>query len=150
MIVFRNTRSQDRTALMRKFPLQLILFFLLLSNVCSAANHYILPSPGGSWVRVARIVNACSGFSGNCSPGSMVRGDTYYVGGGSYPGRYNFNVAASGATYITILGATLGNSGSVPGWSSSYDVSTHQAVFGSGIEFDTSYWVFRRNCWTEV
>lgn len=119
----------------------LLLIVLVLPTFATAANHYILPSPGGSsGTTGADWSHACSGFTGNCAPGSMVRGDTYYVGGGSYPGGYTFSSADSGVLVISILGATAANSGTVAGWSSSYDVSATPAVFGNGIEFDTDYW----------
>jgi hypothetical protein len=130
--------------LKRRLPLMkriAMLVVLMLPTLASAANHYILPSPGTGSVSGADWSNACTGFTGNCAPGSMVRGDTYYVGGGSYPGGYIFSKADSGTSVISVLGATAANSGSVAGWKSSYDVSTNQAVFGATLQFTTDYWV---------
>jgi hypothetical protein len=119
-----------------------ILAVLILPSLASASNHYILPSPGAGSISGADWSNACSGFTGNCAPSSMVRGDTYYVAGGSYPGGYTFNQADSGTSIISILGATAANSSSVAGWKASYDVSTNQAVFGATLHFMTDYWLF--------
>ncbi len=130
---------------MEHFPLTkriLMLCVLVLPTLASAANHYILPSPGTGTHAGTDWNNACSGFTGKCDPGSMTRGDTYFVGGGSYPGGYTFNVASSGSSIISIIGATAANSGGVTGWSSTYDVSSAPATFGATIEFDTSYWTF--------
>ena len=121
----------------------LIICMLILPTLAFASNHYVLPSPGTGTNAGTDWANACSDFTGNCAPGRMVRGDTYYVGGGSYSGTGSpFNVAASGTSVISILGATAANSGTVAGWSASYSVSSTPATFTNGIEFDTSYWVW--------
>lgn len=72
-------------------------------------------------------------------PATLVRGASYYIANGSYSG-YTFNTATSGSTYITIKKATSSDHGTDTGWSSTY--GDGQAVFTSGIEFQTAYWVF--------
>ncbi len=59
-------------------------------------------------------------------PSTLVRGDTYYVAGGSYPG-YTFDDAQNGA-WIYIKKATAADHGTSTGWQSSYGDSV--AVFG--------------------
>lgn len=127
-------------------PVWFLLFsavLVLLPTTSPAANHYILPSPGGaSGTSGSDWNNACSDFTGKCAPGSMVRGDTYYVAGSTTaytgPAAATFNVANSGTSVITILRATAANSGTVAGWSSSYDQQVHITCC---LSFDSSYWV---------
>lgn len=71
-------------------------------------------------------------------PATLVRGDTYYVADGSYPGR-TFGTAVSGTTPITIKKATVADHGTTTGWVDSYGVG--QASFTSGFVFASSYWV---------
>jgi len=116
---------------------QTILFSILLglSQVSWAASHYIRSGASGTtcadWG-----VNAC-----NTLPTTLIRGDTYYIAGGSYSGR-TFNTSVSGTSVITIQGATVANHGTDTGWSSSYSVETTQAKWTSSVNFSTSYWVF--------
>ena len=118
-----------------------ISVILLLVAPLFAVSHYVLPSPG-QWTHAGTDWSRPSGFTGSCAPASMVRGDTYYVGGGSYTGGYTFSSADSSTTVITIQGATAANSSAVTGWSSSFDVTTTPAVFGNTLTFTTDYWVF--------
>lgn len=123
-----------------------ILVALALSLPALATNHYILPSPGTGTHAGTDWNNACSGFSGNCSGSSMVRGDTYFVGSGSYSSLTTLSTADSGTSVITILGATVANHGTATGWSSTYSVSTADggsaAIFSNTINPTTDYWVF--------
>lgn len=131
------------------------LFFLFSYNA-EAATFYVLPSPGGvSGTSGSDWAHACSDFTGNCAPGSLVRGDTYYVGGGNYSGGYTFSAADSGTSTIIIEGATVGSHATSTGWQASYSVSKADgggpAIFGltgctggypgcSAISFTTDYW----------
>src|SRR5689334_14196824 len=108
----------------------MLLIVLLMPSVAPAANHYVLSSAKGSgdgsdWV------NACTSFTGSCAVSSLVRGDTYYVGTGSYSVA-TFNRATSGTSLITILGATASDHGTSTGWDSSFGVDVTQATFSNG------------------
>jgi pectate lyase len=112
--------------------------FVLLALVCSiplfsqsgfAATHYILPQGSGSHSG-ADWGNACNAFSGACSPSSLVRGDTYYVGSGSYASQ-TFNTPESGTSVITVKGATAADHGTATGWSNSLGVDVTSASFPS-------------------
>ena len=123
---------------MKKFgPVLVLLPLLMASNFLFAANHYVLPAAtgngsGSDWA------TACPGFSGACAPSSMVRGDVYYIGAGSYP-TINFNAPVSGTSVITIRKATAADHGTATGWSASY---ANQARFGYITQISTDYWVF--------
>jgi len=123
-----------------------IAFFVLclaaIALIVSAApsNHYIRAGASGNGSG-SDWTNACTGFSGACAPSSMVRGDTYYLAGGSYSGA-NFSAASSGTTLITIKGATTADHGTDTGWSTSFGVDVTQVSFKSSIAFSSSYWMF--------
>lgn len=72
-------------------------------------------------------------------PATLVRGTIYYIADGGYSGR-TFNTATSGSTYITIKKATVSDHGTSTGWSDSY--GDGQATFSSGLDFESSYWIF--------
>src|SRR5271166_2850 len=97
----------------------LVLFVILSGMVfasglpAEAANHYIRSGASGSGTG-ADWTYACKGFSGACAVGSLVRGDTYYVGAGSYPG-ITFNTPDSGTSLISIIGATAATNSGYPG-----------------------------------
>lgn len=123
--------------LLNKVVKAISLLMFLLASPCWATNHYILASASGTGTG-ADWTNACTDFAGtNCAPGNMVRGDTYYVGLGSYiQNSYTFNVTVSGTTPITIKHATIADHGTGTGWSDSF---AGVATFGS-LHFSTSYW----------
>ncbi|MCK9623051.1 MAG: hypothetical protein M0R47_21255 [Methylobacter sp.] len=99
-----------------------------------AANHFVRQGATGS-ANGNDWTNAYTSL-----PATLVRGDTYYIGAGSYSGR-DFNTAASGTTVITIKKAIESDHGTNTGWQSSY--GTGQAIFaGSGVSFSSNYWVF--------
>lgn len=84
-----------------KHCLALILFCSLSWGAC----HVITPS-GGNSNSGADWNNPCAGFTGNCSASTgMVRGDTYYLGKGTYTAPF-VAVADSGATMITVKSPT--------------------------------------------
>lgn len=60
-------------------------------------------------------------------PATLVRGDTYYIADGTYPG-YTFTTAASGTTFIYIKKATVADHGTDVGWQDAF--GDGQAVFG--------------------
>src|ERR1700752_4792256 len=93
---------------------------MLSSFAMAAANHYVLSSANGN-SSGSDWTNACKDFTGSCSVSSLVRGDTYYVGTGTYSGR-TFDTAASGTQMITIKGATAADHGTSTGWSNTIGV----------------------------
>jgi hypothetical protein len=124
------------------------MFFLfilvMIPGLATATNHYVLSSAKGNgsgtdWT------NACTDFTGSCAVGSLVRGDTYYVGTGTYSGR-TFNTSASSTSVITIKGATVADHGTDTGWTAAFSVSTtdggSQAVWTNEVDFTTSNWTF--------
>lgn len=122
----------------------IFLFMLGLPALANAANHYVLSGAtgngsGNDWT------NACTDFAGSCTVSSLVRGDIYYVGKGTYAGR-TLNTATSGTSLITIKGATVADHGTDTGWSNGSSVSTTDgggpAVWSGMITITTSYWVF--------
>jgi hypothetical protein len=72
-------------------------------------------------------------------PGSLTRGDTYYIADGTYSG-YTFDDANSGTTLITIKKATVASHGTNTGWSEVFGDGV--AAFTGQINFTTSNWVF--------
>jgi hypothetical protein len=70
-------------------------------------------------------------------PAMLVRAHTYFVAGGSYPGR-TFGTAPSGTSPVTIKKATESDHGTAIGWNGAYG---SQANFTGGLEFTTSYWM---------
>jgi hypothetical protein len=123
-----------------RFPWSAVWLFLCFCCAATvparAANHYIYTGASGSGSG-ADWTNACTSFSGSCAVSSMVRGDTYYVAGGSYAGP-NFNKAASGTTLITVKTATVADHGTATGWSDSFATLV---TFTGGITFSTNYWL---------
>ena len=107
--------------------LTMLLSMLFLGSLSAeAANHYVRTNATGAnngtdWT------NAYTNL-----PSTLVRGDTYYLAGGSYDGT-GFNTPISGTSYIYIKkcpssSALVDACQSVTGWSNSY--GTSQAIFG--------------------
>src|SRR5437762_6226040 len=112
--------------------LRLLLGLCLAGSSASAASHYVRAGAtgagnGNSWT------DAWSAL-----PGTLTRGDTYYIAGGSYNGA-TFNTPASGTTYITVKKATVADHGTATGWQDSY--GTAQAAFSGEFVFLTDYWI---------
>lgn len=110
-----------------------LLSILGLLVACSAfgASHCVLPSGSGSQSG-ADWNNAYSGL-----PTTLVRGDTYYIGAGSYPA-YTFNTALSGSTLITVQRATVASHGTATGWNNTFD---GQVTFAYSLSFSTGFWL---------
>jgi hypothetical protein len=123
----------------RRSLLPLILLLLLLIATCSsfAANHYIRQGAAGA-ANGTNWTDACTDFTGSCAVASLVRGDTYYVAGGSYAARV-WNKAESGSLVITIKKATIADHGIATGWLDSYDT---QVTWGFSQDFQSGFWVF--------
>lgn len=113
----------------------LSLFAALFCLSAQAATHYVRQgatgSTGNDWV------NAYTDL-----PATLVRGDTYYVAGGSY-GSHSFNDTQSGSTVITVKKATVADHGTATGWSDSY--GTSQALFSGNFVFYTGYYTIDGN-----
>ena len=132
-------------AVLRRIVLFLLIgVILLLPTTVFSANHYILAGAtgsnnGSSWA------NAWTAFP---AASSLVRGDTYYVGVGTYQfegATYNINKATSGESYITIKKATVAENGGDAGWDAGF---AGQAIFNRAtttgneqpiIQISTSY-----------
>lgn len=120
-----------------------LIAFLLISSQAFAANIY---------VRDGGTATGSSGRDGNWNAASCYdqlssaeavaqRGDIIYVADGTYGTAVDFNVAASGSTYIYIKKATTSAHGTETGWSSSYgDGSADFTNSGGQWDFETGYW----------
>lgn len=76
-------------------------------------------------------------------PATLVRGNLYYLGDGSYAAR-SFNVASSGTTTIEIRKATVADHGTSTGWSDAY--GDGQAHFTDSCTITGGdYWIFNGN-----
>jgi hypothetical protein len=72
-------------------------------------------------------------------PPNLVRGATYYVAAGNYPGYY-FKDPDEGAKWITIKKATVKEHGSNVGWNDGY--ATGPAVWSPTLTFRGNYYIF--------
>lgn len=97
---------------MKKGIIIMALFILsAIPGLADAAVHYVRAGASGNG-------SDWSNAMGNL-PATLVRGDTYYIGAGSYGSR-TFNDALAGATYIYIKKATAADHGTSTGWNSAY------------------------------
>lgn len=116
-----------------------LLILSVLSLVYSQGTlRYVRPSATGNGSGMD-WANSCGGFSGACAVGSLVRGGTYYVAGGSYSAPTTWNTSNSGTNVITIRKATEADHGTGVGWSAALDGQvnwTNKWTIGSG------YWNF--------
>lgn len=123
------------------FIVTLVLTMLCLTILrAEAANRYVRAgatgnNTGSDWTNAYTTL-----------PATLIRGDTYYIGDGSYGG-YTFDDANSGTTVITIRKATVADHGTSVGWSDTF--GDGQAFFndpGAGTwAFNTSYWSVEGN-----
>ncbi len=134
-------------------------FMICLSLGTTVAACHVVTVAGAGSKSGSDWNNACAGFTGSCVPGSMVRGDSYYLGAGVYTTTgVDFNKAVSGSQVITIKGANATDNCTATGWNSSLDTSTSPAHFVSGTTWtssgsdngamwaiDTSYWTINGN-----
>ncbi len=114
-----------------RFALTLLLILLVFPGLANAANWHVRSGATGS--------NNGSNWSDAWTtlPGTLARGDTYYIADGSYGG-YTFNDSESGSTYVFIKKATGSDHGTATGWSSDYGDGV--ATFNGTLEFDTGYY----------
>ena len=121
---------KNRNGRVTFFALLSVALLLFGENVL-AANHYILAGgagDGSSW-----------GSPLGTLPDSLIRGDIYYIGDGTY-GAKTFSTPEEGAKLIIIKKATLADHGTDEGWISSYGDGV--ASFTGTLTFKTSYWEF--------
>lgn len=113
---------------MRKCFITLALLMLCaLPSLADAAVHYVRAGASGNGSDWAQALGSL--------PSTLVRGDTYYIAAGSYPGK-TFNDAQAGSTYIYIRKATASDHGTNTGWSASY---AGTATFGP-LKFSKGYY----------
>jgi len=105
----------------------LILLVIIFVPSVFAANHYVRDGSSGDG---SDWNNAWDSL-----PGNLVRGDTYYIADGTYPG-YTFDDSESGTQYIYIKKAIGSDHGTGVGWQNGYGDGV--AVLGS-IAIITSY-----------
>ena len=98
-----------------------------------AADQYVLD--GGASANCTSWSDACDQIT--TAESRAGRGDTIWVGDGSYTGA-TFNTAASGSTYIYVKKATAAAHGTETGWNSAYGDGV--ASLTSGITFGSNYW----------
>ncbi|MGE0764050.1 MAG: hypothetical protein AB7N80_12285 [Bdellovibrionales bacterium] len=108
----------------------LLLTLIFYSSISLAANRYVRQGAvgannGSDWT------NAYPSL-----PATLIRGDTYYIGDGSY-GRYTFDDPLSGIQVITLKKATVADHGTAVGWQDSY--GDGQATF-SDMTFNFGYY----------
>jgi hypothetical protein len=108
---------------------------LLIAQSLYAANYYVTKGGAGA----ANGSDWNNALSWAFTPARGDGTNVYFISGGTYTlGTYkNFSTADDGVKVITLRKATTGNSGSVAGWSASYD---NQAVIPT-IQFSSSFWL---------
>jgi len=134
---------------MRKLLWSVVLCSILLPGRALGACHVVTPSGSGNHTG-ADWNNAYKGFgtgTGQLNPASMVRGDTYYLGAGSY-GQVTFNAADSGTALITVKAATTADNCTSTGWNAG--TMQGSAIFSSSgntsaISVNSDYWTFDGN-----
>jgi hypothetical protein len=117
------------------------LWFLLILSVpiplASAACHVVTPSGSGSKTG-ADWNNAYAGI-----PGTLTRGDIYYLADGTYP-QLTLSQADSGTTAIEMRKAQPSDHCTATGWNTS-TMGSSQAVFTRAVGITTDYWVMNGN-----
>ena len=109
--------------------IRLLLVLLLITPPAFAANHYVLDGgsgDGSAWD------NAWDDL-----PATLTRGDTYYIGDGTYVG-YEFDDAESGTDIITIKKAISTDHGTETGWDSAY--GDGQAQYNGVLRINNDYY----------
>lgn len=129
MLQLTSKNSHQGTSWVRSVLLALLIF--LTGSISSrAADHYVRQGANGNgsdW-------NNAHGQL----PVNLIRGDTYWIADGSYPG-YQFDDPVSGSAYITVKKATATNHGTNTGWQAAYGDGV--ATWGP-ISCSTSYIIF--------
>jgi hypothetical protein len=134
--------SKGRKALQLQWRVgtALLVFFVfscLASSSAFAACHTVSPSGSGS-KNGADWNNAFAGI-----PGTLVRGDIYYLADGTYPG-YTITQGTSGTSTIEFRKAQSFDNCTSTGWSTS-TMGSGQAIFTGSTYIETSYLIFNGN-----
>lgn len=124
------TKSTSGFHLTARISLVFIALMILSGSISWAADQYVRAGANGTGSDWANAYGKL--------PATLVRGNTYYVADGSYPG-YNFSTPVSGATTITVKKATASAHGTSTGWDSSYGDGV--ATWGP-MSANTSYIIF--------
>lgn len=126
--------------------MSVLLSFTILTSAAWGACHVVTPSGSGS-KSGADWSNACAGFSGNCSASSgMVRGDSYYLGKGTYSSP-TWSRSNSGTSTISVKAPTASDHCTDTGFNSSTHVG--QALIQGSNIFDSDYWIIDGQYGTE-
>jgi hypothetical protein len=119
----------------------LIIFGCLSISQTFATCHVVTPSGSGSKMGTDWN-NAYAGL-----PPTMVRGDIYYLGDGSY-GAVTLSTPTSGTTTIEIRKAQSYDNCTSTGWNTS-TMGSSQAVFSktspAALSINTNYWIINGN-----
>lgn len=104
---------------------------LLAAFTCEAADRHIRAgatgaNDGSDWTNAYTTI-----------PNPLVRGDTYYIAGGTYTGDVTIASAESSTTRVTIRKATVSAHGSETGWDAGY--ATGQAVIEGSVIINNGY-----------
>lgn len=122
----------------------LIALIALMSGASQAAVRFVRAGATGSnngtdWNNAYTSI-----------PGTLIRGDTYYVATGTYSTGTSLSTPESGTTLIAIKGATIADHGTSIGWINSYSVCSGeggtQAQFPSEWRISTGYWTIDGSC----
>jgi hypothetical protein len=108
---------------------------------------HVITSAGSGSNSGADWNNACAGFTGNCSSANVVRGDTYFIGKGTYSGAPTLSKANSGTTPITFKAPTASDHCTDTGFVEGTHVG--QALMNGGMFVSTDWWVFDGQYGTE-
>lgn len=119
--------------MIRKTFLLVSIFIIISASYAFSANHYVRAGANGNGSG-SDWTNAYSQL-----PATLVRGDTYYIADGTYPG-YTFDDSTSGSTYVYIKKAIASDHGTNSGWQNSF--GDGQAVFTGELSFRSSYYSF--------
>lgn len=117
----------------------ILIAFIFSAKSTLAACHTVTPSGSGSQTG-ADWNNAYAGL-----PGTLTRGDIYYLADGTYSS-YSFTTSASGATTVEIRKAQSYDNCTSTGWNSA-TMGAAQAVFSGSPAFaiSSSYFILNGN-----
>jgi hypothetical protein len=108
----------------------LILLCGWLAGNSEAANHYVRSGATGNGSDWANAYGSL--------PSTLVRGDTYFIADGAYPGGYTFDDVDVEETYIYLKKATASAHGTDTGWDNTY---------GDGVAAFSGTWTFKSGHW---
>jgi hypothetical protein len=135
----RNKQMKKRFFLWRVRSFVLGVTLLFASNIFSQTIFHVRSGASGNGSDWNNALGAL--------PATLVRGATYYVADGSYPG-YTFDDAESGTSVITVKKAIEADHGTSVGWNSTY--GDGQAVFNGGFIMVRDYYVIDGQVRNEV